>query len=137
MKKSNVVVLLLLIASTTYFLHCNHPASPVNSHIWTIDEKIMSRPQDLIVVSAKFNEKYPRTGGSNIRKLILFDYYNLNNYKIITDSTYLPMMEKFSPDKSKIIFCDGRQYFMDGAGYMFVIYDFKSNTFQQTSAQSH
>jgi len=140
MKKRNAVVLLLLIASTTYFFNCNFRLSPIEhsddyspfdkNHIWTIDEKIKYRPQDLVVVTADFNEQYYSKKGKST-ELVLFDFYNPQNYKIITDSTtYLPCGPKISPDKSKIIFCIPYSY--DG-GDAFVLYDLKNNTFQNLS----
>jgi len=140
MKKRNAVILLLLIASTIYFFNCNFRLSPIDhsdsqspfdsSHIWTIDEKIKYRPQDLVVVVAGFNEQYYSKKGK-MQELVLFDFYNPQNYKIITDSTgYIPDFPKLSPDKSKIIFCT--PYFKDG-GAAFVLYDLKNKTFQQFS----
>jgi hypothetical protein len=133
MKKSNAVFLLLLIVGLIYFFHCNFRLSPIehskdDTQNWTIDEKILYRPQDLVAVTAYFE-------GEKVSKLVLVDFYNIKNYKIISDTTMFPRLPRFSRDKRKILFCDYRHHVYDyGTGL--TLYDIVNETFQILYDQS-
>jgi len=97
----------------------------------TIDWVIQNRPQDLLAVAAVFPETVrPDGGGGNVQKLVLFDYYNPENYKFATDTTYRVTDPVFSHGKTKMIFGDMRRYIFD-RGPSLVLYDIVKNTFER------
>ena len=93
----------------------------------TIDWVIQNRPQDLVVVAAKFTD--------NSRKLVLFDYYNPQNYKIVTDDSFGAVYPVFSNDKKKIIFGDWNDW-ANEAGPALMLYDVVRDTVQPIIAEN-
>jgi len=99
----------------------------------TIDWVIQNRPQDLVAVVGVFPGNV-QPGGGNVQKLVLFDYYNPQNYKIATDTTYRVVDPVFSRDKTKIIFGDIRKYIPD-YGPRLVLYDLVADTIRPLNDQ--
>ncbi|KPK90179.1 hypothetical protein AMJ80_08775 [bacterium SM23_31] len=128
MKK--LVILILFSYLIINFPVCGFITSP--DYDWTIDDLIQKNPQDLVVLVAVCSESYSEKGAYTnklVLVLVLVDYYNPNNYKVIKNNSFWPSNLKFSHDKSKIIFCDETHYLADG-GYQFFIYNVKDSTFR-------
>ena len=89
---------------------------------------IIDQQNNLVALTAVYNEKYSEMG-AHIEKLVLLDYYNPTNYKVITDSSYGACSPKFSHDKSKIIFEDKLREFTDVGNRLF-IYEVNDSNFQ-------
>jgi len=121
MKKLGIISLLSLTVISLSF--CRKDVNGPNNVI--IDQQ-----KNLVALTAVYNERYSELG-ANIEKLVLLDYYNPTNYKVLTDTLFRPWWVKFSHDKSKIIFADAHELHtaMD-LGYQFFIYDVKDSTFQ-------
>jgi len=135
MKKLGIIFLLSLIVLSLSFCRkdVNGPIDeiPDPPADRTIDWVIQNRPEDLVAVVAVFPERYPAGGiGGNFQQLALFDYYNPENYKFATDTTYRVTDPVFSNDKTKMIFGDMRRYIWD-RGPGLVLYDIVQNTFEQ------
>jgi len=91
---------------------------------------IIDQQRNLVALTAVYNERYSEMG-ANIEKLVLVDYFNPTNYKVLTDSSFRPWWGKFTHDKSKIIFGDAHTlHTAEDLGYQFFIYDVKDSTFQ-------
>ena len=124
MKKLAILILLSYIIVN--FPVCGFMTSP--DYDWTIDDLIQRNPQDLVALVVDFGEKNGK--GQNFTRLVLLDFYNPKQYKIVTDGEYSPVYPpRFSRDKSKILFGDGLRY-IAGAGPQFVLYDIKNETSQ-------
>ena len=78
-------------------------------------------PENLVSMVAVFNERYT-PNGAHVEKLVLVDFNNPSNYKIVTNSTMRPEVPKFSQDKTKILFTDLRRFAND-EGPQFAVYD--------------
>jgi len=95
---------------------------------WTIDELIQKRPQNLVALVVDFGEK--NENGQSFSRLVLVDFYNPAQYKIVMGGEYAPLYTpRFSLDKSKILFGDAFHGAYD-AGPQFVLYDIQNETSQ-------
>ena len=127
-----IFIAVFLLASNMILYSCSDVtgiSEPYQERM--IDWVIQNRPQDLVAVVGVFPETVrPDGGGGNVQKLVLFDYYNPENYKIATDTTYRVTDPVFSHGKTKIIFGDTRRYIFD-VGPSLVLYDIVQNTFER------
>ena len=76
--------------------------------------------KDLVALTAVFNEKN-KYDGRNIERLVLLDYNNPENYRVVNDTNFIQVVRpKFSPDKSKILFGDETLVIMDAGPPLFI-----------------
>ena len=123
-----IFIAVFLLASNMILYSCsdvNGISEPDQER--TIDWVIQNRPQDLVVVAAVFTD--------NLRKLVLFDYYNPQNYKIVTDESFGAVYPVFSHDKKKIIFGDWNDW-ANEAGPALMLYDVVRDTVQPIIAEN-
>ena len=84
---------------------------------------IIDQQKNLVAVTGYFVKN-----GVHSTHIVLVDFYNPKNYKIITDTTMRAVEPRFSNDKRKILFGDMFHYGYD-AGVGLVLYDLMNDTF--------
>ena len=85
---------------------------------------IIDQQKNLVAVTGYFVKN-----GVHSTNIVLVDFYNPKNYKIITDTTVIAVEPRFSNDKRKILFGDMIHYGY-GSGPQFFLYNFEDELFQ-------
>ncbi|KPK90331.1 hypothetical protein AMJ80_08540 [bacterium SM23_31] len=88
------------------------------------DNVIINQQKNWVAVTGYFLKN---SGHST--HIVLVDFYNPKNYKIITDTTMIAVEPRFSNDKQKILFGDMIHYGY-GSGPQFFLYNFEDEVFQ-------
>jgi len=115
MKK--LFILCFLSITVISLLSCKKDINGPNNNGFNV------HPENLVAVTGYFEKN-----GVHSTHIVLVDFYNLKNYKIITDTTMRAVEPRFSNDKRKIVFGDYYHYAFD-AGAGLVLYDLMNDTF--------
>ena len=113
MKK--LILLCLLLTIFLLELSCSSILESVN------DIDIIGT-ENMVAVIAVFD--------SQIRRLVLFDYYDPTEYKFVTDAQSGPYLPKFSHNKLKLLYNDFALTKITDSGDPFVLYDVIDSTIQ-------
>ena len=128
-----IFIAVLLLASTMILYSCsdvNGISEPDQER--TIDWVIKNKPEDLVAVTAIFLNEDESKPWKHSSAIVLLDFYDTRNYKIVTDSSMLAGRPRFSRDKRKLLYEDIYHGIYD-MGDEFVVYDIKEDTIQHLS----
>ncbi|KPK90308.1 hypothetical protein AMJ80_08580 [bacterium SM23_31] len=117
MKKLLIIWFFSLIVISLSFCRkdVNGPGNEINN---PKDEGFNVPHKDLVALKCVFTENYSG--------LLLLDYYDPSNYKIVKDPPACVRTPRFSANKDKIIF--NTKPYAPGAGYSFALYDVNKDT---------
>lgn len=86
-------------------------------------------PERLVVLTAVYDETIPGSDGAPVQRIVLVDFEDPSNYKVVTRSDDAYVQARFSPGKARLLFRDETVQFED-AGEPFIVYDLERNDLQ-------